>query len=213
MHYLSYVFVWLARLAVAIVISFFLFTAVSFLHIAIGFGTKEDKAPQARKLALTEIVKKEPEQKKQATQRIRQVQNNANQGKSNLGQMSMKFTPDLSVGSSAEGGAGVAMQKEDLNAVVFEQGQVDQDASPDYTPAIPFPERAMDQGLHGTVEVEFVVTHQGKITSIVITKSPSPIFSSAVKTGMASWRFKPAKNKGIPVNQRFRKAIDFNINN
>jgi protein TonB len=105
------------------------------------------------------------------------------------------------------------MQKEDLNAVVFEQGQVDQDASPSYTPVIAYPERAAEQGLKGTVEVEFVVTHQGKISNIVITKSPSPLFSSAVKNGVATWRFKPAKNKGIPVNQRFRKAIDFNLNN
>jgi TonB family protein len=213
MQPLTYSLVWLGRLAVAVAVSFFLFTAVSFLHIAIGFGTKEDKGPQARKIALTEIVKKEPEVKKQLPQRIRQVQNNPSRGKSMLGQMAMRFTPDLTVGSAADGGAGVAMQKEDLNAVVFEQGQVDQDATPDYTPVIRYPERAAEQGLHGTVEVEFVVTHQGKISNIVITKSPSPIFSSAVKSGVATWRFKPAKNKGIPVNQRFRKAIDFNLNN
>jgi TonB family protein len=210
---IAYALTWFGRLAVAVVVSFFLFTAVSFLHIAIGFGTKEDKGPQARRIALTEMVHKEPEVKKQAPQRIRQVQNNANQGKSMMGQMTMRFTPDLSVGSAAEGGAGVAMQKEDLNAVVFEQGQVDQDASPSYTPVISYPERAAEQGLKGTVEVEFVVTHQGKISNIVITKSPSPLFSSAVKNGVATWRFKPAKNKGIPVNQRFRKAIDFNLNN
>jgi TonB family protein len=213
MQWIPYTLVWFARLAIAVVLSFLLFTAVSFLHIAIGFGSKDAKGLQQRRIQLTEIVHKEPEQKKQQVQRIRQVQNNANQGKSNLGSLSMKFAPDLSVGSSAEGGAGVSMQKDDLNAVVFEQGQVDQDASPDYTPGIPFPERAADQGLHGTVEVEFVVTHQGKIANIIITKSPSPIFSAAVKTGVATWRFKPAKNKGIPVNQRFRKAIDFNLNN
>jgi TonB family protein len=213
MQAITYSITWVLRLAVAMVISFLLFTAVSFLHIAIGFGPKEAKAPQARRIALTEIVHKEVEQKKQQVQRIRQVQNNPNQGRSNLGQMSMKFAPDLSVGSAAEGGAAVAMQKEDLNAVIFEQGQVDQDATPDFTPSIAFPERAAEQGLHGSVEVEFVVTHQGKISNIVITKSPSPIFSSAVKTGVASWRFKPAKNKGIPVNQRFRRVIDFNLNN
>jgi TonB family protein len=210
---ITYSLVWLGRLVVAFVVSFLLFTAVSFLHSAIGLGNNDAHGHQERAIALTEIVHKEPEQKKQPVQRIRQVQNNPDQGKPTLGQMAMKFAPDLSVGSLADGGAEVSMQKEDLNAVVFEQGQVDQDASPDYTPPIPFPDRAAEQGLHGSVEVEFVVTHQGRISTIVITKSPSPIFSSAVKTGVASWRFKPAKNKGIPVNQRFRKVIEFNLNN
>jgi TonB family protein len=211
MSAISSVLIWTGRLALAVVVSFFLFTGVSLLHAAVGLGSKADK-PQARRISAMDIVRKPPEEKKAVQQRIRQVQTPANQGRSPEGQMNMRFTPDLTVDASAEGAAGVVLQKQDLNAEIFEQGQVDQDATPEYVPPIPYPERAAEQGVKGAVEVEFVVTYQGKITDIQITKSPSPLFNAEVKRGVATWRFKPAKNKGIPVNQRFRKVIEFNLN-
>jgi TonB family protein len=211
MHAISTTLIWFGRLVIAVVVSFFLFTGVSLLHAAVGLGSKADK-PQAHRISAMDIVRKPSEEKKTVQQRIRQVASPANQGRSLDGQMSLRFAPDLTVDASAEGGAGVALQKQDLNAEIFEQGQVDQDATPEYVSPIPYPERAAEQGIKGTVEVEFVVTHQGKITDIQITKSPSPLFNAEVKRGVATWRFKPAKNKGIPVNQRFRKVIEFNLN-
>jgi TonB family protein len=211
MHAISTALIWFGRLAIAVIVSFFLFTGVSLLHAAVGLGSKADK-PQARRISALDIIRKPPEEKKAAQQRMRQVSPPSNQGRSLDGQMSLRFAPDLTVDASAEGGAGVALQKQDLGAEIFEQGQVDQDATPEYVPPIPYPERAAEQGLKGAVEVEFVVTHQGKITDIQITKSPSPLFNAEVKRGVATWRFKPAKNKGIPVNQRFRKVIEFNLN-
>ncbi|HUI93778.1 MAG TPA: energy transducer TonB [Chitinivibrionales bacterium] len=209
MHILSYWLLWIGRLALAVVVSFLLFTGVSLLHAAVGLGSKSDKQ-QALRISATDIVRKPPEEKKLVQQRIRQVQTPTNQGRSLENQMTMRFAPDLDVDNSGEG-AGVALQKQELSAEVFEQGQVDQDASPDYTPPIPYPNRAAEQGIKGTVEVEFVVTHEGKITDVQVTKSSSSLFTEAVKRGVAQWRFKPAKNKGIPVNQRFRQVIHFNL--
>ena len=206
---LTYQLIWLARLAAAIVISFLLFTAVSMLHAA--FEPAAKNAQQARRISAMEIIRKPPEEKKVVTQRIRQLQQPTNEGKSMQGQMAMRFTPDLSVDASAQGGAGVALQKQELSAEVFEQGQVDEPAQPDYTPGIPYPERAADLGIKGEVEVQFVVTHQGKVTDVQVTKTPSPLFVEDVKRGVSQWRFKPAKNKGIPVNQRCRKVIQFNL--
>ena len=210
MNVLAYWSVWLLRLALAIVVSFLLFTGVSLLHSAVGLGSKSN-TQQARRISALDIVQKPPEEKKTAPQRIRQVQSPANKGRSLENQMNMRFSPDLTVDASAQGGEGVALQKQELSAEVFEQGQVDQDASPEYTPLIPYPDRAVELGLKGAVEVEFVVTYQGKTTNILITKSPSHLFTEEVKRGVALWRFKPAKNKGIPVNQRFRRTIEFNL--
>jgi len=58
------------------------------------------------------------------------------------------------------------------------------------------------------VVVEFVVNHEGKTTNIQVVKTPSPIFTNEVKRAIASWRFKPARNKGIPVNVRYRQVIE-----
>ncbi len=210
MNIVSYWSLWIGRLALAVVVSFVLFTGVSLLHAAVGLGSKSDKQ-QPRRISALDIVRKPPEEKKLVQQRIRQVQTPTNQGRSLEKQMNMRFAPDLTVDASGEGGTGVALQKQELSAEVFEQGQVDQDASPEYTPPIPYPDRAAEQGIKGTVEVEFVVTHEGKITDIQVTKSSSPLFTAEVKRGVALWRFKPARNKGIPVNQRFRQVIHFNL--
>jgi outer membrane biosynthesis protein TonB len=44
---------------------------------------------------------------------------------------------------------------------------------------------------------------------VQVVSSPSPLFSKAVQRGVLEWRFKPAKKKGIPVNQRYRRVIEF----
>jgi TonB family protein len=210
MNLVSYWLIWTGRLALAVVVSFLLFTGVSLLHAAVGLGSKADSR-QASRISAIDIVSKPPEEKKITQLRIRQVQAPMNRGRSLDNQMNMRFSPDLAVDASGEGGAGVALQKQELSAEVFEQGQVDQDAFPESAPQIPYPERAAEQGIRGAVEVEFVVTYQGKITNIQVTKSPSSLFTEAVKRGVAQWRFKPARNKGIPVNQRFRQIIRFNL--
>ena len=202
--------IWIARLAVAAVVSFFLFSGVSLLHSAFDPGSKNGNNQAQRALAM-EVVRKPPPEKKTVTQRLRQVQPHTSEDKSMTGQMAMRFSPDLSVDASGDKGAGVVLQKQELSAEIFEQGQVDEPASAEYAPAIPYPTRAADQGLKGEVEILFVVTHQGKVTDVQVVRSPSPLFDADVKRGVAAWRFKPAKNKGIPVNQRFRQVIEFNL--
>jgi len=209
MQFVSYMAIWISRLILAVVLSFFLFTGVSLLHAAVGLGSKSDKQP-ARRISAMDIVRKPPEEKKVVQQHIRQVQSPTNQGRSLEGQMNMRFAPDLTVDASANGGAGVALQKQDLGAEIFEQGQVDQDATPEYRPPMAYPEHAQEQGLQGVVEVEFVVNHQGKVVNINVTKAPSVEFVNEARRTIASWRFKPAKNKGIPVNMRFRQVFEFN---
>ena len=176
MNALTYWSIWVGRLVLAIVMSFLLFTGVSLLHAAVGLGSKSGMQ-QPRRISALDIVQKPPEEKKTAQQHIRQVQSLANKERSLENQMSMRFAPDLAIDASGEGGEGVALQKQELSAEVFEQGQVDQDASPEYTPLIPYPERAIELGLKGAVVVEFVVTYQGKTANILITKSPSHLFS------------------------------------
>jgi TonB family protein len=208
---LPYPIIWTLRLAAAVVLSFFLFTGVSLLHAAFGFGSGLEKAPKERRITAADIIRKEPEEKKQVRQRIRQVKTASSGEKSSQGQMTMRFAPDLALDAGASEGAEIALAQQELNAEVFDQGQTDEDAMPEFTPEVPYPDRAREQGIEGEVEVLFVVSHQGRTVSIEILRSPSPLLSSEVRRVVATWKFKPAKNKGIPVNQRWRRTIDFKL--
>ena len=198
---------WLARLVVGVVVSFFLFVAVSMLHATFGLEEKADKAANARQVASTIDMKKPPPEKK-TVQRMRQVQQSTSSGKGIGSATAMRFSPDLAVDASSGSGEGVALENQELTAEVFEQGQTDEPAVPMYRTQPQYPDEAREQGLAGDVVAEFVVNHEGKTTNIQIVKSPSPILSNAVKKCIETWRFKPAKNKGIPVNVRYRQVIE-----
>jgi TonB family protein len=65
--------------------------------------------------------------------------------------------------------------------------------------------------IEGTVKAIFVVNYLGKVTTVDIVKSPDQSFTREVKKTLLTWRFKPAKNKGVLVNMRFSKEIEFKL--
>jgi TonB family protein len=148
---------------------------------------------------------RKPEEKKEARreERIRDV---ANPDRArNVSPMEFKFTPDLSV----EGTGGVAMEQDELAAVVFEEGETDEPAVPLYQPPIPYPDRARDLEIEGTLEVILIIDTQGKVGSIEVVRSPHVSITNAARKVIATWRFKPARNKGVPVRMRVRQVIEF----
>jgi TonB family protein len=201
----------MVRLAAAVLLSYLLFTGVALLHAALGFGTPGKTGETVRRVQTVDLVRREPEKRKQAVQRMRRMQAPQGRGHAGGGSMAMRFSPDLAIDAPAGQGAEVTLQQQELTAEIFEQGQVDEQAIPEYTPPIPYPERAIDQEISGKVEVVFVITYQGKVSGAEVISSPSPLFSSAVLRGVAQWRFKPARKKGIPVNQRYRRVIEFQL--
>jgi TonB family protein len=209
---IPYPVIWLIRLAAAVVLSFLLLTGVSLLHAAMGFGSKGETGPRERRVVASEVIRKQAEEKKTERQRVRQVKTTASEGKSDQGRMAMRFSPDLSLDASAGGdGAEIQLAKQELGAEVFNQGQTDEDAVPEFLSEVPYPDRARDQGIEGEVEVLFVVTHLGRTSAIDIVRSPSPLITAEVRRTVATWKFKPARNKGIPVNQRWRRIMTFKL--
>lgn len=148
-----------------------------------------------------------PEEKKEVRQeeRIRDV---ANPDRARTASpVQFKFTPDLSV----EGSGGVAMAQEELAAVVFEEGETDEPAIPLFQPSIPYPDRARDLEIEGTLEVIIIIDTQGKVSSIEVVRSPHVSITNAARKVIATWRFKPARNKGVPVRMRVRQVIEFKL--
>jgi protein TonB len=92
---------------------------------------------------------------------------------------------------------------------VFEEGETDERPVPMQTTPVAYPLAARERGIEGKLVVFFIIGHDGKVKSIEVKESPSPIITREAKRTIAKWRFKPGKKKGIPVNVRAKKEIDF----
>lgn len=146
---------------------------------------------------------------KQKTVRVREkIQKISNPGfKGSKGQLSFKFSPDLSV----EGTGTIAMEETDLEAVVFEEGETDEDVIPLNITPVSYPQRARDLGIQGILEAVIVVGRDGRVESVKILKSPHTTITKEAKKTILKWRFKPAQNKGIPVKVRVKQVIEFKL--
>jgi protein TonB len=121
----------------------------------------------------------------------------------------MRFSPDLDV--AGESGDGIGMETGDLEAVIFEEGRTDEDIVPLNVNPVPYPERARELGIEGVLLMELIIGRDGSVESVEIIKSPHASITSAARKQVAGWKFKPARNKGIPVRVRARKEIEFRL--
>lgn len=190
----------------AIVINIFLFTVLPIINQLIGNDVFKVNEKSTKRVIVAEYVKKKEVKKKNIEKRIRKVSLN-NSGKRSTESSSMRFTPDLSAH-----GTGVAIKSEKMETVVFNEGETDEDLVAEKIIPIPYPERAKNLSIEGTLEIEIVIGVTGKVEKIDIVRSPHPSFDKAAKSTVSKWRFKPAKNKGVPVKIRARKEIEFNLN-
>jgi TonB family protein len=158
------------------------------------------------------LIKEKPREEKQIQQRIRQVTTQqSSTDRAGSGKMDMRFTPDLSADAGPGAGEGVELQSKELSAEVFEEGQVDEPPQEDKLPPLEFPTRAREMGLSGTVKVRFVITYQGKAAGIEVLSSPSPVFTNEVRRVLGLARYKPGKNKGVPVSVKVTKSFEFTL--
>lgn len=199
------------RLIAACAISFLFFVGISMLHAMIGLGHNTETKPQNSQQVLMEMVRKAPEERKKAMPQVREVKQSSNEGKNLGNQISMKLVPDLSVDAGSGGGDAAVVQSQDLQAEVFEEGETDERPMPIETTPVAYPLEARERGIEGTLVVVFVIGHDGKVRSIDVQRSPSPIITREAKRTIAEWRFKPGKKKGIPVNVRAKKEITFEL--
>jgi TonB family protein len=199
------------RLCIALVASFLVFTLVSFLHGFFGDALQKKQETSRAQAVVVDIPKKHEEEVK-PVQRMRLVKaNTGRSGNTGGGQSNMRFVPDLGAENGPGNANGVALGSGDLGAEVFEDGSTDEAAIPVFTPAVPFPDQARAMNIEGVVKTIFVVNYLGKVTSVDVVKSPDQSFTREVKRVLSTWRFKPGKNKGVPVNVRFSKEIEFTL--
>jgi periplasmic protein TonB len=204
-------FVNILRLAVACGLSFLFFVGISLLHAMIGFGHKTDDKAKPVQQTLLEIVRKPPEEHKKAMPQVREVKQSSNAGKALGSQVPTTLMPDLTVDAGGAGGDGAVMESHDLSVEVFEEGETDERPVAMETPPVDYPLEAREKGIEGTLIVYFIIGHDGRVKSIDVQKSPSLIITREAKRTIATWRFKPGKKKGIPVNVRAKKEVSFEL--
>ena len=77
-----------------------------------------------------------------------------------------------------------------------------------------YPRRALMQGIQGFVEVELLITEEGRVRSVRILRAePAGFFERAARAAAMRWRFRPQFKDGSPIQVRARTTIDFELDN
>ncbi len=194
------------KAAVVLAINVSLFLIIPVTHDLLGMLKEEEKKTVNQRKIVAEYVKpKQQEKKPEPKTRLRSVSDASSQPMQQ--QMKFDFSPDLSV----EGGAGgVGIESQELQAEVFEEGEVEQEAVPIATPGPKYPDRARDLAVEGVVTVKFIVGVDGKV-NVQDIDAPHPSFVQEVRSTLEKWKFKPAMNKGVPVKVIMRVPIEFKL--
>lgn len=76
-----------------------------------------------------------------------------------------------------------------------------------------YPIRARQRGIDGRVEVEFLVTTDGRVRDLqIINEQPGGLsFADAASTAIGQWAFEPYRQDGSPIERRVRLEVEFNV--
>jgi TonB family protein len=113
------------------------------------------------------------------------------------------------LGSGTGGGTGSG-----VGSMVYEPGQTDADArisGADQPPR--YPPRAEREGVTGYVDLLFIVNESGFATQITVLKEEPPGYGFAASAieAVRRLRFQPAQLQRIPVKQKVRRRINFEL--
>jgi protein TonB len=91
-------------------------------------------------------------------------------------------------------------------------------ASAAMEPAVPvrmvapeYPKGMRHEGISGIVTVTFHVDEKGDVVDPAIQKSTNPGFDDAALAAIVKWKFKPARQDGVPVRTKLSVPLQFKI--
>lgn len=205
---------WVVAVLFALVINSFFFLAIPVLNVLLF---RSDMAPQKPRIEeLTEVETIVQERKKVPVQRqIRKiVQPNSfrvNSRMSDGERNRSNFQMDLSL-SRGDGSDGVSVGAGgEAQNVVYEAGDVDEEARVLKAVNPVYPERAKKLGIAGYVKVYMVIDVHGDVTGAnVLSVNPQGYgFESEALKAIRAWKFEPAKLGNYPVAQKATKEFKF----
>lgn len=202
------------RFPVAFVLSFVV-SAVFFLAVPVLNALLFDKGVKTEKEleAVTEVEVLVSEKKPEVKQKVIRTVVNPNPFKisANMGVgRSQNFQMDLSLARGAAGD-GVAVGTGGMENVVYEAGEVDEQAQVLKEVQPKFPERAKRLGISGYVKVLLVIDVYGDVaqTQVLTFDPPGYGFETEALNAVRQWKFSPAQLGGYPVAQKATKEFRF----
>ena len=202
------------RYPIALVLSFVL-SAVFFLAIPVINALMSDKGVKEQKEleTVTEVEVLVSEKKPEVKQKVIRTIVNPNPFKitSNMGtSRSQNFQMDLSLARGAAGD-GVTVGTGSMENVVYEAGEVDEQAQVLREIQPKFPEKAKRMGVSGYVKVLIVIDVNGDVAQAqVLTQEPAGYgFDNEALKAVRQWKFSPAQLGGFPVAQKATKEFRF----
>ncbi|MCK9181350.1 MAG: energy transducer TonB [Fibrobacteraceae bacterium] len=209
-------FRWLLAVVLAIVVNSFFFLAIPVLNVLVFRSDVKPQKPQVENLMEVESLVKE--KKKTIPQKaIRQIVLPNHFKVNNRMQSGMRsrssFQMDLSLARGGDGsGDGVAVGGEEgVENVVYEAGDVDEEARALKEVNPSYPDRAKKLGVAGYVKVYLVIDVYGNVSEAhVLTVEPAGYgFEAEALKAIRSWKFEPAKLGHYPVAQKATKEFKF----
>lgn len=202
------------RVPVALVASFVV-SAIFFLAIPVLNVLFFDKGVKSEKEldAVTEVEVLVSEKKPEVKQKVIRTVVNPNPFKnsSHAGlNRSQNFQMDLSLARGAAGD-GAVVDAGVMENVVYEAGDVDEQAEVLKETQPNFPERAKKLGISGYVKVMIVIDVYGDVAqaSVMNVDPPGYGFETEALNAVRQWKFSPAHLGGYPVAQKATKEFRF----
>jgi protein TonB len=193
---------------ISVLVNVLLFLLIPLLQILSGSVTYREKADERMLTPPEKVVYKPREQlEKKQYKAIRSI---ARQFKP-AGPVTRAVKMDLSV---VEGGEGVAVETGQIGVITYLPGETDTDAKiigGDREPKMPL--RAKREEVSGYVDAIWVVNQSGFAVEIDLLREEPPGygFGKEVRKYLKSLRFKPATIKNVPVRQKLKQRISFEV--
>jgi periplasmic protein TonB len=80
-----------------------------------------------------------------------------------------------------------------------------------YTPNPEYSEKARKKKINGTVVVAMIVTADGQVHDVKVTKSLDEGLDKQAVAVVRTWRFEPATKDGKPVAVHLKAEVDFRL--
>ena len=197
---------WLLRLLAALCGAVMLFSVLPMTHGIIKRHTTDTAQPVKRPAPVV-MTRKTPEKRSTPLLRKQNIRSTGRRSTGRPAGFSMRFTPDLGVGSAD----GVALGDGGMATGVFDEEDVDKPPRRISGSQPVYPRRAKDAGLEGVVSLVLLIDRTGRVRSVTVSESPGPLFDGPVLETVRQWRFSPAEKGGVTVEVRMRQNIVFKL--
>jgi protein TonB len=202
---------WLLIVVLAFVVNAVFFLAIPVANVLLAGRPAPQKAETPAQEIEVLARRPKPEVPKQVVRQIRQVNHFEMNAGARTNQAALKgFAMDLSLAGEGEG---VAVGGGGMGNVVYEAGEVDEEAQ-ELRKVLPkYPERARKHRVSGVVKVFLVIDPEGKVSeaSVMSVNPPGYGFETEALAAIRQFQFVPAQVGGYPVSQKATKEFNFTL--